>query len=247
MNEGESWIYGYNPVKESIKSCSKIKAIFIYKNRREHVQDITLMAEEKGIALEFVEKVFFDSKFHKGHQGIAAVIEKKAFVTVDELLKISSYKGEFPFFLILDSIEDPRNFGAILRVADASGVHGVVFQSRRSAGICSTVSKSSAGALVHVNLVETVNIKHVMDKIKKSGISIIGAEAGLGACLWDIKMSVPLAFVIGSEGRGLRRTVRERCDVIVNIPVKGKINSLNVSVAAGILIYEALRQRKYSV
>lgn len=243
MAERERWIYGINPVTEAIKSGRKINAIFISKQRQEHMQRLITTAETRDIAVKFVDKDFFDSRFHKGHQGIAAVIEKKLFLSIDKMLSVPSDRGENPFFLILDSIEDPRNFGAILRVADAVGIHGVVFQSRRSAGIDGMVSKTSAGASEHINLAEVVNIKHAIDKMKKVGINIIGAEAAAGASLWDIDMCAPLAFVIGSEGKGLRRTVREQCDFLANIPLRGNVSSLNVSVATGILAYEALRQR----
>ncbi|MCL0051661.1 RNA methyltransferase [Thermodesulfovibrionales bacterium] len=133
----------------------------------------------------------------------------------------------------------------MLRVADATGIHGVVFQSRRSAGITPVVVKASAGAVEHVNLVEVTNIKHSIGKMKESGILIVGAEVGSEMRLWNVDMNRPLALVIGSEGRGLRRTVKDMCDLLVTLPMKGEINSLNVSVAAGILSYEVMRQRTY--
>ena len=244
MTEKERWIYGVNPVIEAMKSGRKIAEIYIFRQRHEHIQKIIAMAESKGISVKFADKDFFESRFHKGHQGIAAVVEKKAFLDIDELLNIPSSLGEIPFFLVLDSIEDPRNFGAILRVADAAGIHGIVFQSHRAAGITDIVSKSSAGASEHVNLSQVVNIKHAIDKMKTADICIIGAEADTHLSLWDIDMKEPLAFVMGAEGKGLRRTVREMCDLIVNIPLMGNVNSLNVSVATGILVYEALRQRR---
>lgn len=239
----ESWLYGLNPVLEAVKSGSKIISICISKQRHEQIQKIIGLAKEQGIRIEFADKEFFDSKFHKGHQGVAALVEKKRLLSIDELLSVPEKKREIPFFLILDLIEDPRNFGAILRVADAAGVHGVVFQSHRSAGVTSLVSKASAGALEYVNLAEVVNIKHAMEKMKKLDIMIIGAEADSELSIWDVDMKVPLAVVIGSEGEGLRRTVREMCDFTVNLPMRGTVNSLNVSVATGILAYEVMRQR----
>ncbi len=243
MSKNAGWLYGINPITEVIKSGRKIKGIYISKQRHEQINKIILMAEDKGISINFVEKEFFDSRFHKGHQGIAAFVEKKAFLSIEELLNIPSKKDEMPFFLVLDGIEDPRNFGAILRVADSAGIHGVVFQSHRSAGITEVVSKASAGSSEYVNLAEVVNIKHALDKMRMADISIIGAEADAERILWDIDMKVPLAFVVGSEGKGLRRTVREMCDFLLKIPMKGNVNSLNVSMATGILCYEALRQR----
>lgn len=245
MIKKENWLYGVNPVMEAIKSGRKIKAIFISRQRHTQLEKFILTAESKGAAINFAEKDFFDSRFHKGHQGIAAVVEKKTLLGMDELLKIPSDRRESPFFLVLDCIEDPRNFGAILRVADAAGIHGVVFQSHRSAGMSDVASKASAGASEYVNLVEVVNIKHALDKIKMADISIIGAEAGSQlTTLWDIDMKIPLTFVVGSEGKGLRRTVSQMCDFFVNIPMNGNVNSLNVSMATGILAYEVLRQRR---
>lgn len=237
------WIYGFNPVLEAIKSGRKIGAVYISMQRHEHILKIVDMAKAAGIRVEFAEKDFFDSRFQKGHQGIAAVVEKKRLLTMDELMIESENKKEPPFFIVLDGIEDPRNFGAILRVADAAGVHGVVFQSHRAASITSIVAKASAGAVEHINIAQVVNIKHAIEKMKRSDITIVGAEAGSTLTPWDIDMSSPLSFVIGSEGQGLRRTVKEMCDFVVSLPMKGHVNSLNVSVAAGILSYEAIRQR----
>ncbi|MCL4536725.1 MAG: 23S rRNA (guanosine(2251)-2'-O)-methyltransferase RlmB [Nitrospirae bacterium] len=239
----EEWLYGFNPVLEAIKSGRKIKTVYISRQRHEQIQNIIEIAKAEGIRVEFAEKDFFDTKFHKGHQGIAALVAQKKLLSIDELLSISEKSGETLFFLVLDCIEDPRNFGAILRVADAAGVHGVVFQSHRAAGITPIVSKASAGALEYVNLAEVVNIKHAIDKMKKLNITIVGAEAGSELTPWDIDMEGPMAFVIGSEGQGLRKTVREMCDFVVSLPMRGKVNSLNVSVATGILSYEVIRQR----
>jgi len=241
--EKTEWLYGFNPVLEAIRSERKITFIYISKQRHENIEKIIETAKAKKIPVNFKEKDFFDSRFHKGHQGIAAVVEKKKLLSVEDLLNIPAQKNEVPFFLILDLIEDPRNFGAILRVADAAGMHGVIFQSNRSAGITSVVSKASAGALEYVNIAEVVNIKHAIDKMKRLDIAIIGAEAGSELTPWDIDMKGPMAFVIGSEGQGLRKTVREMCDFVVSLPMRGKVNSLNVSVATGILSYEVIRQR----
>ncbi|MBF0560284.1 MAG: 23S rRNA (guanosine(2251)-2'-O)-methyltransferase RlmB [Nitrospirae bacterium] len=239
-----NWIYGVNPVSEAIKSGRRINILYVQQQSQKHLSSIITAAKAGGIAVKFETKDFFESRFHKGHQGIAAQAAKKETVSVEELLDIPARTGEAPFFIIIDTIEDPRNFGAILRVADAAGVHGVVFQSHRSAGITPVTAKASAGALEHVRLAEIVNIKHAMEKMKKEGIVLIGAEAGAGSAPWDLDLSVPLAIIIGSEGEGLRRTVREMCDMAVSLPMKGTVNSLNVSVAAGILAYEVIRQRK---
>lgn len=237
-------IYGINPVVEALKAGGKVVAVHISKQRQANTDEIVRLARESGVEIKFEEKNFFDARFSKGHQGVAASVKSKKRMTIEELLDLPDQKGEAAFFMILDCIEDPRNFGALLRVADAAGMHGVVFQSHRSSGITETVSKASAGALEHANLVEIVNIKHAMEKMKKKDITIIGAEADTDLSLWDINMKEPLALVVGSEGHGLRRTVREMCDSVVSLPMLGNVNSLNVSVATGILAYEALRQRR---
>jgi 23S rRNA (guanosine2251-2'-O)-methyltransferase len=238
------WTYGINPVLEAIKSGRRINTVYVYDQGRQNLGAIIEAARGNGITVKFETKEFFDGRFQKGHQGVAASAGKRKAISIEELLNIPDREGEVPFFIVLDSIEDPRNFGAILRVADAARVHGVVFQSHRSAGITPVTAKASAGALEYVNLAETVNIKHAMEKMKKADILVIGAEAGTGKTLWDIDLRVPLALVVGSEGAGLRRTVRDMCDMTVSLPMKGTVNSLNVSVAAGILAYEVMRQRK---
>ena len=201
------------------------------------------LAGSKSIPIKFVDKDFFESRFDKGHQGIAAAIAPKKVLDVGELIDRAYRKSATPLFLVLDCIEDPRNFGAILRVADAAGADGVIFQSRRSAGLTPVVYKASAGAIVHVNLAEMVNIKHALKQMKERDITIIGAEADSPTSLWDIEMKVPLTVIIGSEGEGIRRTVRDMCDTVVKLPMQGTVNSLNVSVATGIILYEAMRQR----
>ncbi|MEW6115299.1 MAG: 23S rRNA (guanosine(2251)-2'-O)-methyltransferase RlmB [Nitrospirota bacterium] len=243
--EKGAWIYGINPVAEAVKSGRMITALYVHEQSRGHkpVRKILDAAKAAGVPIKFEKKEFFESRFQKGHQGVAALTGKKKTISIEELLEIPASRNEPPFFIILDGIEDPRNFGAILRVADASGAHGVVFQSRRSAGITPVVAKASAGALEHVNLAEAVNIKHAMEKMKKADITIIGAEADTELTVWDVDLRAPLALVVGSEGEGLRRTVREMCDHIVRLPMKGTVNSLNVSVATGILSYEIMRQR----
>ncbi len=243
LHKGD-WTYGINPVLEAIKSGRRINIVYVYDQGRQNLGTIIEAARANGIPVKFETKEFFDGRFQKGHQGIAASAGKRKTMSIDELLNIPARKGEVPFFIVLDSIEDPRNFGAILRVADAARVHGVVFQSHRSAGITPVTAKASAGALEHVNLAETVNIKHAMEKMRKADIVLIGAEAGTAKTLWDTDLRLPLALVVGSEGAGLRRTVRDLCDMTVSLPMKGTVNSLNVSVAAGILAYEVMRQRK---
>lgn len=237
------WIYGLNPVLEAVRAGRFIKCIFVSSGRRDRVSEIRKETEEKKIPVKILEPIFFDRSFPKGHQGVAAEVSSKDYMPLDELLDIPLKKDRIPFFLIIDCIEDPRNFGAILRVADAAGIHGVVIQSHRSVTLSSEVSKVSAGASEYVPVSLAPNIKHAMYEMKERGITMVGAEAGAKDSLWDIDFTVPLALVVGSEGKGLRKTIGALCDVLVSIPMQGKINSLNVSVATGILAFEIIRQR----
>lgn len=237
------WIYGVNPVLEAFRAGRKIKEVYISSSRRDGIPQVEKEIERAKIPVKTVTIDFFDNLFPKGHQGIAAKVEAKQYTDLRELLEIPSIKNEIPFFVVIDCIEDPRNLGAILRTADAAGVHGVVIQEHRSAGLGPTVSKTSAGADEHIPVSRVSNIKNAISEMKKNGITILGAEAGAGNCLWNIKLDMPVALVVGSEGKGLRKTVAEKCDMVVSLPMKGSVNSLNASVAAGILMFEILRQR----
>jgi 23S rRNA (guanosine2251-2'-O)-methyltransferase len=239
----EEWVYGLNPVLEAIRSGRQVKSVFLSRSRREGIPGIEQEILSKGISLKKTDQFFFDSRFPKGHQGIAAVVAPREYVDFDAMLEIPSKKNEVPFFLVLDCVEDPRNFGAILRVADAGGVHGVVIQSHRSATLAPEAIKASAGAAEHIPVAMVANVKHAIRSMKEIGLLIAGAEAEIGEEVWKTDLSVPLAFVVGSEGKGLRRTVKDECDILISIPMGGSVNSLNVSVAAGILIFETLRQR----
>jgi 23S rRNA (guanosine2251-2'-O)-methyltransferase len=239
----EEWIYGLNPVLEALSSGRNVQALYVLSGKHEGSSHIRDRAEKRGIPFEVVERSFFDTRFPKGHQGVAARVVQKGYISLSELLMIPSKRNEPPLFIILDGIEDPRNLGAILRAADATGVHGIVIQSHRSARLSPEVAKASSGAVEYVPVSMVVNIKHAIHEMKDEGITVVGAEAGNHPVMWEIDLTVPLVLVIGSEGKGMRKTVMGNCDHIISLPMKGKINSLNVSVAAGVLLYETLRQR----
>lgn len=239
----EEWIYGINPVLEAVRSGRTVKTVYLLVTRREGADSLQDEISGRGILIKKADAVFFESRFPKGHQGIAAHVAPRRYASLDELLIIPSQRREQALFLILDLIEDPRNFGAILRVADAGGVHGAVIQSHRSATLTPEAVKASAGASEYVPVAMVSNIKHAIREMKEEGITIIGAEAGGESTVWNCEMRGPLAVVVGSEGRGIRRTVRDDCDIIIKIPMKGRVNSLNASVAAGIMIFEVMRQR----
>jgi 23S rRNA (guanosine2251-2'-O)-methyltransferase len=237
------WIYGINPVTEALRAGRKIKKILLSSSRHHTGLEIVKAAEKSNIPLKISEPAFFDRTFSKGHQGIAAEVSPTAYWSLQDILEIPVTKHEAPFFIILDCIEDARNFGALLRVADAAGVHGVIVQSHRSVTINPHVSKVSAGAVEYVPISMVPNIKHALYEMKKHGITIIGTDAHTDQTVWDSDFTEPIALVVGSEGKGLRKTIRTLCDMLVSIPMKGKINSLNVSVATGIFVFEIIRQR----
>ncbi len=243
MSRQSSWLYGLNPVREALRSKRPVKALHVYSGRHRGVAELKAEAQRRGIPVKTEPADFFDSRFPKGHQGVAAEVLLKGYVSLAELLAIPGERGEAPFFVVLDQVEDPRNLGAVLRTAEAAGVHGVVIQRRRQAGLGPEASKASAGASEYVAVAAVSNVKHALDEMKEAGIAIAGAEADAEALPWEVGLSGPLALVIGSEGRGLRRVVRQRCDLVMRLPMRGRVNSLNTSVAAGVLIYEALRQR----
>ncbi|HAM50685.1 MAG TPA: 23S rRNA (guanosine(2251)-2'-O)-methyltransferase RlmB [Nitrospiraceae bacterium] len=237
------WVYGINPVLEAFRAKRDIKVVYVAAGRQEKVLQITREAAIKGIPVQSPDSDFFDKTFPKGHQGVAAKVLQKSYMSLDDLLIIPAGKNETPLFVVLDCIEDPRNLGAILRSVDASGAHGVVIQAYRSASLGPEVSKASAGAVEYVPVAVVANVKHALRRMKQEGISVIGAEADAPKSLWEMDLTVPLCIVIGSEGKGMRKTVMEHCDSVANLPMRGKINSLNVSVATGIILFEALRQR----
>ncbi|ACI21569.1 MULTISPECIES: 23S rRNA (guanosine(2251)-2'-O)-methyltransferase RlmB [Thermodesulfovibrio] len=238
------YIYGVNPVLESFKISDALKEIYISKNRISKLKEILRLAEEKSISVKIVEETFIEKITQGVHQGVVAKIKPKKTITLDEALKISFKKNEPAFFLILDLVEDPQNFGSICRIADAAGVHAIIYQKKRSVGIVPSVWKASAGAVWHVNLVEINNIKYAIKTLKEHNITIYGAEAQAKDVFWESDFTQPLGLIVGSEGKGIRQTVIALCDKVIKIPMRGTINSLNVSVASALITFEVLRQRK---
>jgi 23S rRNA (guanosine2251-2'-O)-methyltransferase len=240
--QGGSWIYGINPVTEALLSeKSHVSAVCIEKAGN-NLNKITTLAAAKSVSVSIVGKGYFGRFADVSHQGVCALVERRNFLSVEQLCLRAAPQA---VFIILDEIEDPGNFGAILRTAECAGVDGVVFQSRRNAGITGVVEKASCGAAGHVPLCVVSNIKNAIRALKDKGVLVCGADSDTGVSLWDtdfLSTAAPVAFVLGSEGRGLRRTVRQLCDTAVKIPLFGKIQSLNVSVAAGILLFERKRQ-----
>ncbi len=237
-------IAGRNPVSEAIRSGRPIDKILVARGEKTGaVVGILAKAREKQIPVKEADRVKLD--FLSGsapHQGIIALAAAKEYSTVEDILAYAAEKGEPPFLVILDELEDPHNLGAIIRTAECAGAHGVIIPKRRSVGLSYTVGKASAGAVEYMRVARVTNIASLLDDLKKQGVWIYGADMN-GTDYTGCDMSGACALVIGNEGKGMARLVREKCDVIVSLPMKGHINSLNASVAAGILMYHALKSR----
>lgn len=232
-------IAGRNPVAEALSSSRPIESILISKNNHTgSIVAIISKAKKKGITIKEVDQKKLD--FMTGgatHQGIVAIAAVKEYSTVEDILTLAKDRGEAPFIIILDEIEDPHNLGAIIRTAECSGAHGVIIKKRHSAGLSYTVSKASAGAIEYVPVARVTNISTTIDDLKEQGIWVYGADMN-GTDYSKCDFSGGCALVIGNEGKGISRLVRDKCDTIVSLPMKGRINSLNASVAAGVLMYK---------
>ena len=241
----EDKIIGRKPVLEAIKSGKAIDKILIKKGKYEgSIVPIVKKAKENGIVIQEVAKEKLDAVSGGGnHQGVVAYASAHEYVTVEEILKKAADKGEPPFVIICDKITDPHNLGAIIRTANCTGAHGVIIPKRGSVGVNSIVVKTSAGAAMYTPVAKVTNIANTIDELKKAGLWIAAADMD-GEEMYKIDLKGALGIVIGSEGEGISRLVKEKCDFIASIPMAGEINSLNASVAAGVLMYEALRQRR---
>jgi 23S rRNA (guanosine2251-2'-O)-methyltransferase len=240
------FVYGINPVSEALRSerC-RIAEVWVAKGRDlTRLKWIIDMAEAKGVPIKQVERSKLDSlTANAPHQGVVGFIDQFNYVDLDAILQ----RGEgAPLLLVLDGIEDPRNLGALIRTADACGVWGVIIPKDRAAGITPAVAKSSAGAVFHIPLVRVANIPTTLRQIKERGIWVVGAAAEAHTDLFHQDLTSPLAVVIGGEGKGLRSLIKRECDFLVSIPMKGKVNSLNASVAGSIILYEVTRQREHN-
>lgn len=243
----ENQMEGRNAVLEALKSGRDIEKLYV---QRGHVEGtlrrITAQAAERGIVIKEVPKQKMEELSQtKNHQGVIALVSAHDYVAVSDLLKIASEKGEAPFLVLLDGITDPHNIGAILRSADAAGAHGVILTKHRSGGLNATVGKTSAGAIEYVPVARVTNLARTIEELKKQGVWVAAADMG-GSDYFDASLDGPIAIVIGSEGDGVSRLVKEKCDFTVSIPMYGKLSSLNASVAAGLVLYEVVRQRRFS-
>ena len=239
----DEYIIGRNPVLEVLKTEKNIEKLYIQNGElKGSINKIMGIAKDKNIVVQRVDKSKLDQMAQGNHQGVIALTNPFTYSSIEEILENAERRKEPPFILILDGIEDPHNLGAIIRTAECGGAHGIIIPKRRSASVNSTVYKGSAGAVEHIPVARVTNISDSIEILKDKGLWIYGADMEGENYYLHTEMKGPIALVIGSEGRGLSRLVREKCDFLLKIPMLGKISSLNASNAASILIYEIVRQ-----
>ena len=244
-NYNENLIEGRNPVLEALKSGRPIDVLFIQKGQVEgSIRQIIAKAKEQHILIKEVDKAKLDRiTVTKHHQGVIASAALYKYYEIDDILQLAKDKGEDPFIILLDEITDPQNLGSILRSCDGAGAHGVIIPKRRSAGLTPIIGKTSAGAVEHVMVAKVNNISQAISYLKDKGVWVAGAHM-TGDVYYDKDLTGPIALVIGSEGKGLGRLVKESCDYIVSIPMGGKISSLNAAVSGAIVLFEIRKQRQ---
>lgn len=245
INKSSNIICGRNPVLEAVRSGREIDRLLVSHGvSGGSVTAIIAKAKQKGILIKEISPQKLD--YYCGganHQGVAVMLASQEYATVDDILACATERNEKPFIIICDEIEDPHNLGAIIRTAEASGVHGIIIPKRRSASLNATVAKSACGALEYMKVARVTNISNTIDELKEQGIWVFGADMD-GEDYENVDFDLPVALVIGNEGKGIGALTAKKCDRIVSLPMMGKINSLNASVAAGILMYEAVRKRR---
>ena len=244
-NDREDLIEGRNAVIEALRAGRSIDKIYIAKGETDKTLSfIAAKARDAGVVVVACDRRKLDAmSVTHAHQGVVALAAEHAYVSLDEILRIAEDRGEPPFIIVCDEISDPRNLGAVLRPAECVGAHGVVIPKRRSAGLTAVVGKASAGAAEHLAVARVANLPAAIKTLKERGLWVYGAAPGAENTLWETDLTGPVCLVIGSEGSGMGRLVRESCDVLVSIPLRGRVGSLNASAAAAVLMYEVLRQR----
>ncbi len=237
-------IAGKNPVLEALRAGREINKLWIAEGvKKTGVQELMDLAKEQGVLVQFVPKQKVD-KLAENHQGIVASVAAYDYAELDDLFAAAKAKSEDPFFLILDELEDPHNLGSIMRTADAIGAHGIIIPKRRAVGLTAVVAKASTGAIEHVPVVRVTNLAQTVDELKDRGVWIAGTDAKGSADYRKMDATLPLALIIGSEGKGMSRLLKDKCDFLYHLPMVGHVTSLNASVAAALLMYEVYRKRQ---
>jgi 23S rRNA (guanosine2251-2'-O)-methyltransferase len=246
MGYREEIIEGRNVVLEALKSGRPVDKIFVEDGCQDGpILTIKREAKKRDAIIKYVSKERLDQlSENKKHQGVIAYIAAYEYSEVEDIMALAKEKGEEPFIILLDNIEDPHNLGAIIRTAHQAGAHGVIIPKNRAVGLTSTVARTSAGALNYIPVARVTNLSQTIDKLKKEGLWFVSADMD-GDVMYKANLTGPIGLVIGSEGEGVSRLVKEHCDINARIPMKGQIDSLNASVAAGVLMYEIVRQREF--
>ena len=239
-------VEGRNSVLELLESGKDINKLYISDGEKHgSIHKIIALAKERKVVINKVDKYKLDKMSQtENHQGVIAIVPPYEYCDVDDILELAKSKNEKAFILILDGIEDPHNLGSIIRTAETAGVHGIIIPKRRAAAVNSTVSKVSAGAVEHMKIARVNNINETIKYLKENDIWVCGTDMNTDTYYYEQDYKMPIAIVIGSEGFGMSRLVKENCDFLVKIPMKGKITSLNASVSAGIVMYEVVKQRE---
>lgn len=246
-NEQQLIIMGKNPVIEALSSERSINKIYIAEGMQKgSAQKIVGLAKEKKVIVQYVPKSKVDQMAGStNHQGVVASISAYDYYEIHDLIQKIEQKESMPFLLILDELEDPHNLGSIMRTADVTGVDGIIIPKRRSVGLTSTVAKTSAGAIEYVPVARVTNLAQTIDLLKEKGYWIVGTDASGKQFYHQVDYQIPIAIVIGSEGKGMGKLIKDKCDFVVKLPMKGHVNSLNASVAASLLMYEVYRHRGF--
>ena len=243
--EADGIIEGRNAVTEALRAGTPIDKIFLARGETDSaLAHIAAAARDRGIVVVECDrkKLDFMSRTHS-HQGVIAQAAVREYASVDDILNAAREKGEPPLIVVCDELSDPHNLGAVIRTAECAGAHGVILPKRRSAGLTAVVAKTSAGAVSHLPVARVANLPALLDQLKREGIWVFGTAADGSTGLYEADLKGPAAIVIGSEGAGMGRLVREQCDFLLSIPLRGRVSSLNASTAAAIVLYEAVRQR----
>jgi len=242
-----SIIFGINAISAALKSEQTIDKIFVSSSsNKNRFYNLLKIAKQKQIPVQFIPHQALNKKSgSEKHQGILAVVSDFSFLSLEQLIENSKSGKEMPLLVMLDGIEDPHNLGAIIRSAESAGFSCMIIQQRHSAPLSAVVSKTSAGAIMHLPIAKVINLSKAIDQLKEEGFWIIGSDGQANKSYWDLEVDLPLVVIIGSEGKGMRRLIKEKCDFVVQIPMFGETESLNASVAAGLLFYEIRRKRTY--
>lgn len=240
----EEFIIGRNPVLEALKSERDINKIWIAEgSQKGSMGQVINLAKEKNVLTQIVPKKKIDAMVDGIHQGVVAAVAAYQYAELDDLFNLAAKRNETPFFLILDELEDPHNLGSIMRTADATGAHGIIIPKRRAVGLTATVAKASTGAIEYIPVARVTNLARTIEELKERGLWIVGTDAKGSDDYRNLDGAMAIGIIIGSEGKGMSRILKEKCDFLIHMPMVGKVTSLNASVAAGLLMYEVYRKR----